>query len=67
MAKFATCYDITPNRCTVLEVFPNREDAEAACYDQDEIKVFEIDPAATGSWRVKPALRAFHANGKVWA
>lgn len=67
--KFCTAFDVTQDRCTVVEVFDTREDAESACAGcEQEIQVFEISCGPEGLG-VLPGVRAFIGGltGTVWA
>ena len=64
MAKvtyYVRCNDITPTRCTVLEVYSRESAAQADSEDDDEQGVFEAD---TDEFTI--GERAYHHDGACW-
>lgn len=53
--------DITPNRCTVLEVYARESSAQADSESDDDQGVF----AATTT-QFTPGERAYHRDGHCW-
>lgn len=58
---FARCNDITPSRCTLLEIHPTRTSAEAEADQDAEQGIFELDSVA-----YSPGERLYHLDGRAW-